>query len=111
MAALNKIYLELQNWDVQESPDRVRTWGRQHVMLFRVLSQQSEDELLWNLFPKHHLFLHTTDVLKTNPADEWVYSDEAEIFCGVKIAQQTNVNSICTVVMIRYGLTFRVDGS
>ena len=88
--ALNNIYEEFKNWSSFESPDRIRTWSRQHIILFRRLCDTSKDEMMWCMFPKHHLFLHAADVIVTNPSLEWNYSEESEIFAVVKLCKRTH---------------------
>lgn len=109
VAALNSVYEEMINWDNVHSPDRLRKFARQHLILFRDLSSKSTDPYCWCMFPKHHLFCHVTDTVTTNPRLEWNYSEEAAIFEGVLLAQQTNVHAIPTQVIERHRVTFRLD--
>ena len=54
-------------------------------MLYVKLSDASADTHCWCLNPKHHLFVHVSAAVKTNPALLWNYSDEDEIGRAVKI--------------------------
>ena len=94
--ALQKCYKELEDCSPMTSPQRLGENARRHLLLWTVLKQECQDPLLWCLYPKHHLFLHTAEGAATNPRLEWNYGDESEIGAAVKVAAGCNVAHLCT---------------
>lgn len=65
---LCKCYAELDNWvDGGESRLRLASHARKHVVLYQELSRLSTDELMWHMYPKHHLFVHVAETSYVNP--------------------------------------------
>ena len=104
--ALHRCYVELQDWSPQDSPYRLARHGRQHLLLYVSLRSECDDELLWSLYPKHHLFIHLVEGAVTNPRLEWNYSDESEIGVAKTAASTANVAHIATRLIGRYRDTF-----
>ena len=107
--ALHKCYVELDSWCPEQSPHRLAKHARQHLLLCVELRTESTDPLLWNLYPKHHLFAHVAEGAITNPRLEWNYADESEIGAAVKQAQVTNVQHLPVHLIQRYRDNFECE--
>ena len=111
VAALNDCYTEMEDWCPKTSPRNLGGHARRHLILWANLcaeAENSDDPLLWRLYPKHHLLLHCAEKSATNPRLELNYSDESEIGHGVKVAAKCNVNHLPTSLMRTYRSTFVV---
>ena len=104
--ALYRCYAELETWCPEQSPHRLAKHARQHLLLFVELRKQCTDPLLWNLYPKHHLFAHVAESAITNPRLEWNYADESEIGSAVGQARVTNVQHLPVQLIQRYRDSF-----
>jgi hypothetical protein len=105
--ALNNVYLELKNWiPGGTSLQRLGHFGRQHLILYCELSKASTDSMVWNMFPKHHQFIHVVEEARENPKLEWNYPQEDEIGKAGGIAAKCNQSYLCTKVLARYRATF-----
>ena len=82
--ALYAIYQLMNHWDAATSPNQFRHLVVRHLLLYAELSRQSVDDLLWRIYPKHHLFAHMLG--SQNPKLEWCYAMESEIGKAVKVA-------------------------
>ena len=107
--ALYKCYQELDDWVPSESPHRLGVLARQHLLLYSRLCAESAGDLVWNLFPKHHLFAHVAEGAVVNPRLEWNYGDEAEIGTAVGLAKATNLAYLPTHLLRRYCLVFELE--
>ena len=77
--ALVRCYLELKRWVDDKSPSNLERNARQHLVLYAELGRSmSVGSLFWNLYPKHHLFVHVSNT-RANPAALWNYCDEDEM--------------------------------
>ena len=83
--------------------------GRQHLLLYCELRMSSTREASWNLFPKHHMFIHLVEETVSNPRLEWNYLDEAAIGEAAKLAASCNTQHIATQALQKYRLTFTLD--
>ena len=75
--------------------------ARRHLLLWTVLKQECQDPLLWCLYPKHHLFLHTVEGAASTPRLEWNSGDESEIGAAVKVAVGCKVAHLPVALMQR----------
>ena len=78
------------------------------MLLLVQLRDESADPLLWNLYPKHHLFIHIVESAVTNPRDEWNYGDESEIGAAVELAGNTSSKHLCKALIGHYRDTFHL---
>ena len=108
LAALHRCYMELGTWTPKSSPERLCRNARQHLLLYCQLRAEATNDLLWCLFPKHHLFIHLAEAAVTNPRPEWNYADESEIGEAAKQAAKTNVAHLSVQLLQRYRATFEV---
>ena len=99
------IYKEHKTWDTTASPPRVESLARRHVVLLRKLHDTSDDEDLWCIYPKHHMFVHShksTQQTRVNPQLEWCYGDESEIGVAVSLAKSSHASHIEKCLLERY---------
>ena len=104
--ALLGCYHELEHWVPGESPHKLATHARQHLLLYCRLRQESVSDRMWNLFPKHHLLIHVAEGAVTNPRLEWNYGDESEIGLAVKEAMASHKVFLPVHLIQRYRATF-----
>ena len=71
-------------------------------MLYSELSKAATDAKKWQLYPKHHLFLHVCEQARVCPKAEWNYSDEDEIGTAVKFGKGANVAHLCTSLLAKH---------
>ena len=102
VAALSNCYRELDNWVQSESQISLARFARQHVMLYSELSKAATDAKKWQLYPKHHLFLHVCEQARVCPKAEWNYSDEDEIGTAVKFGKGAHVAHLCTSLLAKH---------
>jgi hypothetical protein len=105
--ALLSCYKEMEAW-TDASPENLLRFGRRHLLLFRILSQNSTEQRCWNLFPKLHLFAHCVESCLTNPRKEWNYGDESEIGDAVRQSMHLHKHTLPVQLMQRYRCTFQV---
>ena len=86
----------------QNSPARLTTYARQHLILYDYLSKTSGNELMYHIYPKHHLFCHVAMDVTSNPMDTWNYRDEDEIGKAVRIAKTVSPPYLHQVVVTRH---------
>ena len=73
-------YYEMDHWvDGGPSTERIEKFSRQHLILYGELSKNALSDLLWRLYPKHHLFCHIGADATDNPKSSWNYALEGEI--------------------------------
>ena len=90
-------YKELNTWDTTASPLRVASMARRHVILLSELHDTSDDEDLWGIYPKHHMFVHlceSTKQTRVSPQLEWCHGNESEIGVAVSLAKRSHANHI-----------------
>ena len=107
--ALYRCYQEMDQWDTAKSPARLAQAARQHLLLYCELRMSATKENSWQLFPKHHLFIHLAEECVGNPRLEWNYLDESAIGEAAKMASSCNTRHIPTNVMEKHRLTFTLD--
>ena len=106
---LVKIYEELAVWDDAASPGRVRDLARAHLVTYKELGVLSDtDEMLWTYAPKHHLFVHVIEMLRSNPKAEWCYADEDTIGKCADMATASNPLMISKQLINKYRATFEL---
>jgi hypothetical protein len=98
-------YEEMRNWEASTSPSKLKRLAREHVMLYGELSKESVDELVWRMFPKHHLFIHCSMDAEVNPRSLWNYDMESEIGEAVRVARQVNASHLHRSLLKRYRVT------
>ena len=104
---LNNCYLQIKDWqDDGECCIALAKAARQHLILYKQLMQERADPKVWDLKPKHHLFLHCAEDRNTSPASDWCYMDESEIGAAVQISQGVNALRIRDQLLPRYCATF-----
>jgi hypothetical protein len=100
--ALLRCYRELDQWqDGGVSCHRLLTSARQHLLLYVELNKGSAPHM-WQLYPKHHQFIHVVESTRCNPKLEWNYSDEDEIGRAAKQAAVSNTLFVETALLERY---------
>ena len=104
--ALHECYQEMEAWDPRSSPARLGVLARRHLLLWATLKAETTDPLMWCLYPKHHLWLHTAEQSPTNPRLEWNYSDESEIGTAVGAAKGCNVRYVAAALIQHYRAAF-----
>ena len=62
-----RCYAEMEHWVPETSPQNLAKHVRQFLLLYCELREQSADDLLWCLYPKHHLLIHIGEGALTNP--------------------------------------------
>ena len=55
--ALCRVYNELNDW-VADSPLRLGKFAREHIALYNELRCRSGDDIYYQFYPKHHLWIH-----------------------------------------------------
>ena len=90
LEALRDIYKGMESWSEEESPYRIATFGRHHLVLYGEMHKQQTDELMYKYAPKHHLFDHCLSGSRGNPRLSWCYSDEDTIGKAAKLARASN---------------------
>ena len=97
---------ELAAWGATNSPTRLAQAARQHLLLYCELNQSATKNWAWNLFPKHHLFIHLAEECVVNPRLEWHYMGEGAIGEAAQLAGNTNCRHVPSQVVELYRLTF-----
>ena len=108
--ALIRCYVEMAKWSPLESPHMLARCGRQRLQLYVPLRRESDDDLLWCTYAKHHLFIHRVEQSLTNPHKEWNYGDESEIGSAVESAATVNASWLSTKLIEQYRRTFQIEG-
>ena len=106
---LYKLYQELHDWKPETSGREVARLGRQHCILYAMLSRralvQDANTVLWHIYPKHHMFLHCVEdqvLLTDNPRDIWNYGDESEIGSAVLLAETGHPRTLHREIIDKY---------
>ena len=81
-------YSEMDAWDQRTSPRRFALSGKRHLLLLVRLNEETNDDAMWNLYPKHHLLIHVVENSMVNPRLEWNYGEESTI--GDAVAMSKN---------------------
>ena len=111
---LNGVYEELYNWG-PGSGERAAVHARKHCILYvqlgRLAEVQTPCDKLFNVYLKHHLFVHCIESIPAtgNPMSSWCYADEREIACTVALAESVHVNSMPLALMQKYRCSALVD--
>ena len=103
---LNNCYLEMKNWNDADSPLRLARFARKHLIAYKEISDSMDDRLRWQMYPKHHLFLHCAESAQSNPSIEWNYMDESEIGFAVQVCSRMHSKYIHLKLIERYCETF-----
>ena len=106
VSALNTCYEEMYKWNPSSSPDVLRRYGRQHLIMYMQLSREAQEKqcptVYWRPYPKHHLFWHCCSDCQINPLTLWCYAFESEIGRAVRIAGRMNAAKLHHNLMRRY---------
>lgn len=105
---LQRCYGELRIWG-PGSASRLASHARRFCILYRQLSDASDDDGVWALVPKFHIFLHCAEGASVNPALEWNYSDESAIGDAARFSKHVNASFLHTALMAKYRSTFRFE--
>ena len=100
LQALCRCYLHLRTWG-EASPALLQRDGMQHLVLYKFLHDHCGDSKLYNVYPKHHLFIHIIGS-QSNPALCWNYADEDEIGQACVLAKACNVQFMHVAIMRRH---------
>ena len=89
---LVKLFAELGSWDTNTSYQRMRDLACARLTRHKELGHPANDsgEVLWQLAPKHRLFNHVVDTLRSSPKVEWCYADEDETGRATEVATAEN---------------------
>ena len=99
--------MDKQPWD-KTCSIRLGKFGRRHLELYKELHRRTGPKL-WELLPKHHLFLHVIEESSVNPRRLWNYGEEDEIGTVAKLAKTVSYIHLETMLMPKYRIVFTLD--
>lgn len=97
-------YSEMDNWiDGGVSSARLERFGRRHLLLYTQLRQEAgDDNTMWRVYPKHHLFAHLVAEATSNPKGSWNYAMESQIGDATAVARRCSKQHMHRSLLERY---------
>ena len=105
LQALCDCYHTFSHWEGLPSTRLLGELARRHMVLLADLHTATGQPLLYQVQPKHHLFVHIAELAFTNPILEWCYGDESELGLAIRICSKMRRDHVLRQLLNRYILT------